>query len=348
MAKVLLHSVALDAPPVGPPQEEDKLHQGKWMQGARQIFIDSALQDPFGVHTLTDNPDEADLIIFPELGIHGFFAEWVRYHPYFKKYREKCFIFETEDASLPLLPGLYASLRQSYASPSRTRTGYYLRIDENPYIDYRPAPDRYDYLACFVGSFNTHPVRASLARIASNRILIEDTSAFSSATLTRATAEEKRQSFWPRYADLMASGAFSLCPRGRGTGSVRLFETMRMGRCPVIISDEWVYPERVDWASCSLTLRQKDVDSLPEFLEENLPRAPELGRQARQQWEKFYGLPVRFHWLVEDCLAILQQRRVPEAIVGRLVWRHLVHSPNLLNFLRAKTKLYRQTGKLMF
>ena len=347
MAKVLLHSVSLDDPPAGPQRQLNDQHQGKWMQGAWKLFTESAHLDPFGIHTLVTDPADADLIVFVELGIEGAFAEWVRRHPFVKKYREKCFIFETADYSLPFLPGLYASLRKSYANPTRTRTGYYLRIDENPYIDLRPPPETYRYLACFVGSLENHPVRSALARLSSDRLLVEDTSSFAKSSMAHASESEKHQSFWPRYADVMASGMFSLCPRGRGPGSIRLFEAMKMGRCPVIVADEWVYPERVDWKSCSLTVSEKDIPRIPEILEQNLHRGAQLGIEARRQWEKFYSPPVRFHWLIEDCLAIRKSRRIPEALAGRLVWRHLLGRDNLVNYLRSKKKLYRATHKIM-
>ena len=353
MAKVLLHSVTLDDPPVGPPPEpKDNLHQGKWQQGAYTLLRESAQNDPFKVHTLVDDPAEADIIVFAELAAQGPFTEWVRHHPLVKKYREKCFLFDIDDYSLPFLPGLYASLRKGYANPGRNRTGYYLRIDENPYIEFRPMPEEFRYLACFVGSLENHPVRAELARlasdqVASDQILVQDTSAFAKTMMFGATPEEKHQAFWPKYADLMASGAFSLCPRGRGPGSIRLFEAMRMGRCPVIIADEWVYPERVDWKACSLTVAEKDIAGIPELLAQNLHRAAELGAEARRQWEKFYAPEVRFHWLAEDCLAIRANRRMPEAIAEKLVWRYLVNGQILRRYISTKKKIYREAHQIL-
>ncbi len=72
MAKVLLHSVTLDDPPVGPPPEpKDNLHQGKWQQGAYTLLRESAQNDPFKVHTLVDDPAEADITGFRRAGGAG-------------------------------------------------------------------------------------------------------------------------------------------------------------------------------------------------------------------------------------------------------------------------------------
>ncbi len=85
MAKVLLHSVVLDSFYPSPEVDPNDPHQGKWLQGGHQLFTESARIDKYGVHTLTDSPDEADFIIFIELGSEGLFAEWVRHHPWTKK-----------------------------------------------------------------------------------------------------------------------------------------------------------------------------------------------------------------------------------------------------------------------
>jgi hypothetical protein len=329
------------------PVKPDDLHGGLWLQGARQLFKESAEADRFGVHTLTDDPAAADLIVFAELGAEGLFSEWVRHHPWVKKYREKCFIFDVGDLTLPFLPGLYASLRKSYHDEGRTRTGYYLRLDENPYIDSRPVPEEPRYLGCFVGSLANHAVRAELAKVASGRLLVEDTSAFAQRMLYMSP-EEKARGFWPHYADTMASSAFALCPRGRGPGSIRLFEALCMGRCPVIMADEWVYPERIDWAECSITVAERDIPRLPEILEKQLPQAAELGRAARRAWEEYYSPEVRFHWLVEDCLSIRKARGMPEWIAGRLAWRHLLDPTVIRRFVRSKRQIYRDTHRLVF
>jgi hypothetical protein len=347
MARVLLYSVTLDPGfPGHHPVDPGDPHEGKWMQGAQMLFMQSAASDPFGVHTLTDDPEQADLIIFAELGAEGLFSEWIRHHPWVRKYREKTFIFDVGDLTLPFLPGLYASLRESYHSKGRTRTGYYLRLDENPDIDFRPPPAEYRYLACFVGSLANHPVREELKRIASDKLLIEDTSDFAQRMLYMSP-EEKHQGFWPHYADIMASSAFALCPRGRGPGSIRLFEALKMGRCPVIIADEWIYPQRVDWPACSISVAEADIPRLGEILESYKPRAAQLGLQARKEWEKYYAPEVRFHWLVEDCLSISKERRMPEWITSRLAWRHLLNKKNLRRYLLSKKQIYKMSRRIV-
>jgi hypothetical protein len=335
MANVFLHSISLDDATIP-----------RWMQGAYDILTESARLDAFATHRLVTAPENADLVIFTELGSHGIFAEYVRHHPYVKRFREKCFLFDPCDDALPFLPGVYASLRKKYYDPARTRTGYYLRIDENPYVGFHPAKDSYPYIATFIGSIENHPVRARLAKLPAQQFLVEDTSSFALNMLYGGEKEERHR-FWSHYAQVIASAPFALCPRGRGPGSVRLFEVMQMGRVPVIIADDWVYPSRVDWQSCSITVPEAHVDRIPEILDCYRDSAASMGLRARQEWEKYYAPSVRFHWLVEDCLEMLQARRMPESIAGKLVWRHLLNYTTLRLFLTSKNAIYRTTGKLI-
>ena len=335
MAKVLLHSVNL---------EDSRID--KWMLSAHELLTASAGVDRFAAHTLTSDPHDADLIIFAEMGGHGLFAERVRHHPYVKRFRNKCFLFDPCDFTLPFLPGVYASLRKKYYDTARTRTGFYLRIDENPYVDFRPPRQDCKYLASFVGSIGNHPVRAELLKLPRDLFVIEDTTPFALKMLYGGETEERHR-FWSHYAEAIASAPFAICPRGQGPGSVRLFEVMQMGRVPVILSDEWVYPARVDWQACSISVPERELERLPEILGDYRARADEMGRKAREEWEKYYAPSTRFHWLVEDCLEMLEARRVPEAIAGRLVWRHLFNYRTFRLYLNSKKAIYRETGKVV-
>jgi hypothetical protein len=318
----------------------------KWQQDAYALFVESARLDRFGVHTVTDDPDEADIIVFAEVGCQGLFAERVRHHPYVKRFRNKCFIFDSGDNALPLLPGFYASLRRKLSDPARTRTGYWSRIDENPYVDFRPPSGNYTHIACFIGSIQTHPIRAELLKLPRDRFVIEDTSSFAYRIIDSGTMADRHR-IWAHFAEGVASAPFALCPRGIGSGSIRVFEALKMGRVPVIISDDWSYPERVDWRACSISVPEREVNRIPEILDRYCEFAADMGLKAREEWERNYAPSVRFHWLVEDCLAMLRARRMPEAIAGRLVWRHLLNHKVFRSYLSSKKMIYRETGKVL-
>lgn len=336
MAKVLIYSIAL---------EDNTVHE--LHRGAYERFVESAGLDSFGKHALTTDPEEADLIIFAEVGAQGLFAEPIRHHPYFRNYREKCFIFDPDDHTVPILPGLYAGLAQKDYQPGRTRTGYYLRREENPYLYFHEPSAEPRYLGSFLGTFTSHPMRQRLAELPKDRFLVEDTTSVFHA-LRRGDAEDLRDAYYFRYVDSMAQSAFVLCPRGLCRGSIRLFEAMRIGRCPVILSDGWVYPARVDWQSCSITVAEKDILRLPEILEAHRDRAAEMGRRARQQWEIYYSPQTCFHWLVEDCLEIVALRTTTECRAQLHVWMKLLQPKLFRLYLRSKMQMYRRYGRVLF
>lgn len=75
---------------------------------------------------------------------------------------------------------------------------------------------------------------------------------------------------WRRYVDLMRCSLFSLCPRGFGKTSYRLYEALHYGSIPVYIhdGDPWLpYAEEIDWESLAIVVSYKDVGGLYERLE---------------------------------------------------------------------------------
>ncbi|HTX77377.1 MAG TPA: hypothetical protein VMD29_14295, partial [Terracidiphilus sp.] len=86
-----------------------------WKHGTTFLLRHSAELDVFGQHQLVEDPREADVIVFGEMGECGAFAERVRAHPFYRRFPEKCFLFDSGDSVFPIMPGIYASLmRQDY------------------------------------------------------------------------------------------------------------------------------------------------------------------------------------------------------------------------------------------
>jgi hypothetical protein len=106
------------------------------------------------------------------------------------------------------------------------------------------------------------------------------------------------------YAEHLHRAKFIVCPRGVGLSSVRLFEAMRVGICPVIVSDRWLPPPFVDWSACSIRLAERDLPLLPMILREREGEWLALGSRARREWEKRYAPANVLNSIVEACLDI--------------------------------------------
>ncbi|HEX3437970.1 MAG TPA: exostosin family protein [Pseudacidobacterium sp.] len=304
----------------------------------------SAVLDIYGVHTLTEDPAEADIILFVEMGIIGMFAEPVRAHPLYHRYPEKCFLSDPSDDVWPIVPGIYPSLKKEHFSPEQTRTGFYLQ-QEGPYIQYCPITGKERYLAAFIGSINTHPLRGQFLKFGRSDICVLDTSKETPHVRYHGTPEEK-DAFWRRYADSVRDALFSLCPRGRGPGSIRLFESMEMGRGCVILSDKWIPNESVDWESFSIRVPEAEVDRVPEMLDAIRDRAQEMGIRARQEWEKWFSEPVRFHHLAKLCVDMMRARKLHGPLRRIRYYSYIANPRNWRAYLRSKAILYRRNGKI--
>lgn len=332
MAKVFIFSVDDDQP-------EYDSHKHYAVRAIRT----SASIDRFKKHSSTDDPQAADIILFVAMGTCGDFAERVRAHPLYRKYPEKSFLFDWADWVRPVIPGVYASLRKKHYSPDQARTGFYVKA-ENPLVDYRPLTGNEKYLASFVGSSNTHPVREELFKYNRPDIYVLDSSEESYRIRFHGSASEKLE-FQQRYVDSIADALFSLCPRGRAPGTVRLYESMKVGRGCIILADDWPPNEGVDWNSFAVFVPETDVAEVPALLDKLKPRAKEMGERARAEWQKWFAEDVQFHRVVELCLEMLEAR-AHSRLQGRLRrlyhLRHIISSPdNFRHYMRCKKNLYK-------
>src|SRR5579864_7055886 len=163
MARVLLLSAA--------PESGDSYNRG-----AFQKLLESAQGELFKRHILTEDPSSADVILFAELYGVGAYFQGVRKHPFVSRFREKCFLFCSNDFVIPFLPGISASIEKRWSS-ERTRSGFYLGVSDNEFVEFSPPSDDLKYLYSFLGATDTAPVRLRLATIRHPRSFFQDTSA---------------------------------------------------------------------------------------------------------------------------------------------------------------------------
>ncbi len=271
----------------------------------------AAHNDKFKIHTLTDSPSDADLILF--IGSTYLDHRDVRAHPYLRTYPQKCFMFHNNDQIIPILPGVYVNIAKRWYCENRTRVGAYIHIMAYDYVPYIPGTKNCPYLFSFMGSVISHRVRKEIMKLDHPRGYVLDSSAKSSAE------EKQRPMFTPAYSDddrthygkVLSDSKFVLAPRGYGCSSWRIFEAMRAGRVPVIISDQWVEPRGPEWKTFSIRVRQRDVRKIPEILERTEPEAECMGQLAREAWDDWFSKESCFHRIVEWCSELKSQQAIP-------------------------------------
>lgn len=302
---------------------------------AMQWLKESAISDPFKDHSLTDDPQAADLILFVEHhpGHDPYFFSVSR-NEIFRKFQDKCFLYHDCDWAIPIIPGIYPSVEKRFFTPGIMQAGHYIaRLCENEAI--MPAGNsEKEFLFSFVGAKKTHTCRSRVLNLTHDRCYLKDTSGSNSWNLS----PEDKKKFEEEYVNVCAKSQFILCPRGIGPNTYRLFEAMEMGIAPVIISDEWVPIEGPSWERFSLKIAERDIENIPNILEENQDRSILMGILAREEWEKWFSKEVSFHHLVEACRRIRQEKLRAKGISRLRIYREFLMPFHFRNLLRYSKK----------
>lgn len=318
MAKVFLTSAA----------EADKFFARK----DYNRVLRAAEIDKFGVHELVEDAAKADVILFVErIDGAGRLLQRVRKHPLMQRFRDKSVVVNPRYKRFPLVPGIYASIKRKWYREDRTRTGHYFEVWDNAELEWKPATGEEPHLFSFTGSYNTAVVRQQFRQLESDdRAYLKDTA--DDDRLVRSTDDtELLREYRRGFVQTVQDSKFVLCPRGIGPSSLRLFESLLMGRPPVILADEWVAPTGIDWSACSIRLREDEVAKIPGVLREREGDFMEMAAAARTCWEDWFAEDATFHRLVEWSLEILPARNA-----GGRDWRGALHRLNPREFIRER------------
>lgn len=119
--------------------------------------------------------------------------------------------------------------------------------------------ENYEYFLSFMGSYETHHVRKLLSQAEHpKKTLFLDTGGWHFYN-----RDEKREN---DYRDILSKSLFSLCPRGTGHGTIRLFESLRSGCIPVILSDGYKLPLGLEANKNCVIVKEKDALKIKEIL----------------------------------------------------------------------------------
>jgi len=137
----------------------------------------------------------------------------------------------------------------------------------------------------FVGSV-THPLRERALRA-----LYQKPGVVIDATEWQEKVQQDRAMTFKNVAQ---HSIFSLCPRGYGSTSYRLYESMQLGSIPVYISDRQLLPwsDEIDWSEFCVLVGPQETESLYERL------VGITGTQVRKMQESLSGVWER-HFSVE-------------------------------------------------
>lgn len=265
-------------------------------------------------HHLTDSAEEADVVLFSEIHLlpRDPLLRSVRRTEAYRRHQSKVLVYDESDRPWCAFPGLYVSMpRRGFRVDLQIAWPYYT-IGDSPVLERNTRATEADLLFSFVGS-PSHRVRQAVYELRHPRAVVERVDGFTFYDPGSPRFEERRANF----AELVHRSSFVLCPRGRGTSSIRTYETMAAGRVPVIIGDEWVAPTGLDWESFSIRCPEAQVRDLPAKLESLEADAATMGARARSEYETKLA-PARMMDSIGDALEKLQERVRHHGAVRRL------------------------------
>lgn len=248
----------------------------------------------------TESAADADVILFTDPT--DSLLRDVRQHSLYQAYRDKVLVNCDHDVSYPLVPGLYTSLRRGRFNPRWSEGGCYVKVLDHDWITPTPLRAQQAKPISFVGTFDNHKSRQRLARINRSELFVRDTS--DDAARRNAQPFAVYEAWWHEYAQVLHNSVFILCPRGFAPSSYRIFEAMKAGRVPVIISDDWVAPVGPAWEQFSLRVKERDIERVVDICMENVGRATEMGRLAEQAFADFFSLEACAATILDRCMAI--------------------------------------------
>lgn len=273
-------------------------------------------------HRIVNDPAKADLILVTDGNDDDLF-QTLRKNLLVKRYPEKVFSIYEGDFPQRFLPGVYTSMPKSIWNLGRFATGSYsycFARNGNTVDLLKNKTRSGEIFFSFIGRGRAE-IRHQLFKLKFNRddIIIEDSSHFN--YFTSKTNQQLEQQL--HYLDVSMKSRFMLCPRGQGTSSIRLFEAMRMGVAPVIISDKWIRPKGPEWETFAVFVKEKEIARLPELIAPFDLRWREMGQLARAAWDKWYRAEDEFNYIIDSLAEIKARRVIPERII-RLSWPLIV------------------------
>lgn len=243
-------------------------------------------------HTLCSSASDADAIVFVEnTQFDDILFSKLLQHELLQTFPDKCFMYNEMDRPWDVLPGLYTCMAKNHIQPNRHRAFAYLSTPNQLIRNVFNESYERKWLFSFMGAMSHH-CRRSIMKLQHDCSYLKDTSTFN----VWSTSAEEMQERARHYAKVLGESRFVLCPRGIGSSSIRLYETMEAGRVPVVIADSWVPPSETDW-SFAIQVQERRIASIPDLLNSIVDESTERGQAARDAWVANYAPGTLFNTL---------------------------------------------------
>ena len=226
---------------------------------------------------------EADALILQEtISYKDFnYIRAIQADSFIVKHFEKIYTVNIDDAAIGFFKGIYNNIcKRNFIEGKHFVVPPMDMINElvftNKKVDYNPL-----HLAAWRGNLKSNTIRTKLLNAFANKrgFKIECSESWYNHPM-----DEKQH-----YVDFILDAKFSLCPAGWGPSSFRIFESMALGRCPVIIADQFIPCHGPKWNEFALFVSEKHIGELDSFLKKQEAKAHELGIKAKENWDDCFA-----------------------------------------------------------
>ncbi len=112
-----------------------------------------------------------------------------------------------------------------------------------------------------------------------------------------ATSAQSREETTREFYNNLLESDYGVCLRGGGNFSVRLYETLAMGRIPVFVNTDCILPydKVIDWKQYVVWIEDKEIEKIPDKIMEfhsSLTNSQfiEMQIKCRKLWEEYLSM----------------------------------------------------------
>ena len=162
--------------------------------------------------------------------------------------------------------------------------------------------DKKNYLASYIGR-PTHDIRLKIEKKLKNidNFYIKNLNSMDSNISNRDLN---------LFADMINQSYFSICPRGFGPTSFRLYESIQAGTIPIYITDKFFLPfkEFLDWQEFSVLLKPRKISSIPKIVDRiiNSGDIDQMNTNLKNVSKKYFN----FQFMSEYIKSIVENQKI--------------------------------------
>jgi hypothetical protein len=151
-----------------------------------------------------------------------------------------------------------------------------------------------DILCSFVGSV-THPARNKMKNLLGRHGYVMKS--------RKAWTCNIKQKDYNEFKDILERSKFSLCPRGFGPTSYRLYESFQTRSIPIYIWDykRWLpWQDSIDWEKIAIIVEANDINSIPERIGSmSEAEIEDMADYGYEIWKKYFTMEATARLILE-------------------------------------------------